>query len=65
MLGVKRFGGQKILAGTIIVRQRGTVVHPGKNVGLGKDHTLFAKAEGVVLFSRFSGNKKRVEIVTA
>jgi large subunit ribosomal protein L27 len=65
MLGVKRFGGQKILAGTIIVRQRGTVVHPGKNVGLGKDHTLFAKAEGVVLFSRFSGNKKRVEIVVA
>ena len=65
MLGVKRFGGQKILAGTIIVRQRGTVVHPGKNVGIGKDHTLFAKLDGTVLFSRFTGNKKMVEIVTA
>jgi large subunit ribosomal protein L27 len=65
MLGVKRFGGQQVLAGSIIVRQRGTVVHPGKNVGIGKDHTLFAKQAGKVLFSRFSGNKKMVEIVTA
>jgi len=65
MLGVKAFGGQLVPAGSIIVRQRGTVVHPGKNVGMGTDHTLFAKAEGKVLFSRFSGNKKRVEIVTA
>lgn len=65
MLGVKCFGGQHIPAGSIIVRQRGTVVHPGKNVGMGTDHTLFAKVEGKVLFSRFTGNKKRVEIVQA
>ncbi|MBN2036214.1 MAG: 50S ribosomal protein L27 [Chitinispirillaceae bacterium] len=63
MLGVKSFGGQKIGAGSIIVRQRGTVVHPGRNVGKGKDDTLFAKIDGVVRFSRFSGNRKRVEIV--
>lgn len=65
MLGVKCFGGQHIPAGSIIVRQRGTVVHPGKNVGMGTDHTLFAKVDGKVLFSRFTGNKKRVEIVQA
>jgi large subunit ribosomal protein L27 len=65
MLGVKCFGGQKVPAGSIIVRQRGTVVHPGKNVGLGKDHTLFATATGEVKFSRFTGNKKRVEIIPA
>jgi large subunit ribosomal protein L27 len=65
MLGVKCFGGQKVPAGSIIVRQRGTVVHPGKNVGIGKDHTLFATSGGVVLFSRFTGNKKRVEIIPA
>jgi len=63
MLGVKVFGGQKVPAGSIIVRQRGTVVHPGKNVGKGKDDTLFAKASGIVKFSRFTGNKKRVEII--
>ena len=49
-LGVKRFGGQELLAGTIIIRQRGTRVHPGRNVGLGRDHTLFATAPGVVVF---------------
>lgn len=65
MLGVKCFGGQKVPAGSIIVRQRGTEVHPGKNVGMGTDHTLFAKVSGQVLFSRFTGNKKRVEIVQA
>jgi large subunit ribosomal protein L27 len=51
MLGVKVFGGEQILAGGIIVRQRGTQFHPGKNVGIGKDHTLFAKADGCVEFS--------------
>lgn len=51
MLGVKVFGGEGILAGGIIVRQRGTRFHPGKNVGIGKDHTLFAKADGLVEFS--------------
>ena len=65
MLGVKRFGGEKVTAGSIIVRQRGTVVHPGKFVGRGKDDTLFAMTAGEVRFSRISGNKKRVEIVPA
>jgi len=50
-LGVKRYGGQAVNAGEIIVRQRGTQFHPGENVGLGKDHTLFAKADGVVRFA--------------
>ena len=49
-LGVKKFGGEEVLAGNIIVRQRGTKVYPGRNVGLGKDHTLFATAEGQVRF---------------
>src|SRR3546814_2381129 len=49
-LGVKKFGGESVLAGNILVRQRGTKFHPGRNVGLGKDHTLFAKAEGAVSF---------------
>ena len=50
-LGVKKFGGQLVLPGSIIVRQRGTKFHPGENVGCGRDHTLFAKAEGHVVFS--------------
>ena len=50
-LGVKKFGGQLVLPGNIIVRQRGTKFHPGENVGCGRDHTLFAKAEGHVVFS--------------
>ena len=49
-LGVKRFGGQRVLAGSIIVRQRGTRIHPGENVGVGKDHTLFARIDGYVKF---------------
>ncbi|MCU0609983.1 MAG: 50S ribosomal protein L27 [Chitinispirillaceae bacterium] len=65
MLGVKAFGGQTVTAGSIIVRQRGTQVHPGKNVGTGTDFTLFATKPGVVKFSRFAGNKKKVEIVAA
>ena len=65
-LGVKRFGGQTVLAGNILVRQRGTKVHPGLNVGIGKDDTLFAKADGVVLFEK-KGPKNRqfVSIVPA
>ncbi len=51
-LGVKRFAGQEVLAGSIIVRQRGTKFHPGKNVGCGKDHTLFAKINGKVSFEK-------------
>jgi len=61
-LGVKVFGGTKISAGTIIIRQRGTKTHPGKNVGLGKDHTLFALVAGSVQFGERKG-RKIVEIV--
>ncbi len=57
-LGVKRFGGQAVAAGSILVRQRGTHFHPGVNVGCGKDHTLFAKTDGVVEFVR-KGEKQR------
>ncbi|MBT7176788.1 MAG: 50S ribosomal protein L27, partial [Gammaproteobacteria bacterium] len=57
-LGVKIYGGQEVIAGNIIVRQRGTKFHPGKNVGCGRDHTLFAKAAGVVEFS-VKGPKQR------
>ena len=65
-LGVKVFGGQEINAGSIIVRQRGTKFHPGNNVGMGKDHTLFATAEGVVQFvTKGPLNRKYAEVVTA
>ena len=65
-LGVKRYGGQLVLAGNIIVRQRGTEFHPGVNVGIGKDHTLFALVEGHVQFA-IKGEKRRrtVSIVPA
>ncbi len=63
MLGVKRFGGELVSAGSIIVRQRGTVVSPGNNVGLGRDHTIFAKIAGYVKFTWHTDNKKKVEIV--
>jgi len=63
-LGVKKFGGETVLAGNIIVRQRGTRFHPGSNVGIGKDHTLFAKANGVVEFQeKGSAKRKFVNIV--
>ena len=64
-LGVKRFGGESVLAGNILVRQRGTKLHPGKNVGLGRDHTLFAKADGVVLFEVKGTHGRRVVNVIA
>ncbi|MFW8590727.1 50S ribosomal protein L27 [Glaciecola sp. 2405UD65-10] len=64
-LGVKRFGGQDVLAGNIIVRQRGTRFHPGDNMGIGRDHTLFALADGKVQFDvRGPKNRKFVSIVT-
>ena len=63
-LGVKRFDGQQVLTGTIILRQRGTKVYPGANVGLGKDYTLFALADGRVKFSK-SGDKKIVNVIVA
>ena len=61
-LGVKRFGGEQVTAGTILVRQRGTKIHPGKNVGLGKDDTLFAKMDGVVSYHR-NRNRKLASIL--
>lgn len=64
-LGVKKFGGQDVIAGNIIVRQRGTKHHPGKNVGLGKDHTLFALSDGTVEFRKKAGGKSFVSVVTA
>ncbi|MEG1752203.1 MAG: 50S ribosomal protein L27 [Clostridia bacterium] len=62
-LGVKRSDGQAVLAGTIIIRQRGTKVHPGKNAGLGKDYTIFALTDGKVKFGN-SGDKKTVSVIT-
>ena len=62
-LGVKIYGGQPVIAGNIIVRQRGTVYHPGKNVGIGRDFTLFALQDGVVEFKKSSNDKKIVNIV--
>lgn len=64
-LGVKRFGGQSVTAGCIIIRQRGTAIHPGDNVGMGKDHTLFALVDGVVQFDRMGKDRKRVSVLSA
>lgn len=61
-LGVKRADGQFVLAGNILVRQRGTHIHPGTNVGIGSDDTLFAKADGVVRFERMGKDRKRVSV---
>lgn len=61
-LGVKRYGGQRVLAGNIIVRQRGTRFHAGTNVGIGKDHTLFALVDGVVLFKK-KGPQNRTYVI--
>lgn len=64
--GVKRFGGQQVLAGNILVRQLGTKFHPGQNVGMGKDYTLFALSDGVVQFERYTRRRKvktRVNVV--
>ena len=64
-LGVKRFGGEHVLAGNIIVRQRGTQFHPGENMGIGRDHTLFAKATGAVKFTTKRGGRCYVSILPA
>jgi large subunit ribosomal protein L27 len=64
-LGVKKYGGEAVVAGNIIVRQRGTKVHPGKNVGMGKDHTIFALVDGVVSFERKDKKRQQVSIVPA
>jgi large subunit ribosomal protein L27 len=61
-LGVKKFGGESILAGGIIVRQRGTTFHPGENVGIGKDHTLFALCDGDISFATKAGGRQYVSV---
>jgi large subunit ribosomal protein L27 len=64
-LGVKRYGGEQVLAGNILVRQRGTKVHPGSNVGMGTDHTLFARTDGVVEFATKRGDRVYVSVKPA
>lgn len=61
-LGVKRFGGEHVISGNIIVRQRGTQFHPGVNVGIGRDHTIFAVAEGYVVFEKAPGRRDKQQI---
>jgi len=63
--GVKKYGGQNVLAGNILVRQLGTKIYPGTNVGLGKDYTLFAKVDGVVAYERLGRDKKKVSVYEA
>lgn len=66
-LGVKKFGGQKVINGNILIKQRGSVYHPGKNTKMGRDHTIYAVADGVVSFRRMKGHKRSqyyVDIVT-
>ncbi len=63
-LGVKAFGGEYVSAGSIIIRQRGTHIHPGENVGIGGDDTLFAKIDGVVTFERKDRSRKKVSVYT-
>ncbi len=63
--GVKRFAGQWVSAGNILVRQLGTKVHPGNNVGMGKDYTLFAKIDGIVKFERMGRSRKKVSVYSA
>ncbi len=64
-LGVKKFGSQFVRAGNIIIRQRGTKVHPGDNVGMGKDHTIFALIDGVVQFQQKTKERKKVSVIPA
>jgi len=63
-LGVKKFGGEYVISGNILVRQRGTRIHPGWNVGMGKDHTLFATIAGLVHYETMPGGRKKVHVVT-
>ncbi len=63
-LGVKRFGGQRVQAGSILVRQKGTRIHPGENVGVGKDYTLFATIDGIVKYEKKGKDKKKVSVYT-
>ena len=63
--GVKRFGGNQVKAGNILVRQLGTKIHPGQNVGMGKDYTLYAKIDGIVSYERMGRSRKRVSVYEA
>ncbi|HOV32831.1 MAG TPA: 50S ribosomal protein L27 [Candidatus Hydrogenedens sp.] len=63
MLGVKRYEGEHVIPGNIIVRQRGTKIKPGKNVGLGRDHTIFAMVEGIIKFRYIAKDKKCVDVI--
>ncbi|PIE62436.1 MAG: 50S ribosomal protein L27 [Desulfobacter postgatei] len=63
--GVKKFGGEQVTAGNIIIRQCGTKIHPGNNVGMGKDYTIFSKIDGVVTFERKGRNRKKVSVYGA
>ena len=64
-LGVKKYGGEVVIPGNIIIRQRGTKIHPGTNVGMGKDHTLFALVEGIVTFERKDKKRQKVSVLPA
>lgn len=64
-LGIKKFGSQFVRAGNIIIRQRGTKIHPGSNVGIGKDHTIFALVDGIVKFQQKDKNRKKVSVISA
>lgn len=64
-LGVKKFGGEYVIPGNIIIRQKGTKVHPGQNVGMGRDYTIFSVAEGFVIFETMKNGRKRVSVVAA
>jgi large subunit ribosomal protein L27 len=64
-LGVKKYGGEQVLAGNIIVRQRGTTFHPGENIGMGRDHTLFALAQGAVKFTKKANGRCYVSVLAA
>lgn len=63
--GIKKFGGQNVLAGNILVRQLGTKIHPGSNVGMGKDYTLFSRIDGIVAYERLGRSRKRVSVYEA
>ncbi|NLG73154.1 MAG: 50S ribosomal protein L27 [Chloroflexi bacterium] len=64
-LGVKKYGGEVVISGNILVRQRGTRIKPGRNVGVGKDDTLFATADGIVVYETIRDNRKRVSVIPA
>ncbi len=64
-LGIKKYAGEHVISGNILVRQRGTQIYPGRNVGMGKDHTLFATSEGVVVYQNLRGGKRAVSIEPA